>query len=46
MIMYLTLIQACHAEGDFDLCLSLYHEMDENGLEIQPHPQGLIIGGL
>jgi pentatricopeptide repeat protein len=45
-ITYMTLIQACYAEGDFDLCLSLYHEMDENGLEIQPHAYGLIIGGL
>lgn len=45
-ITYMSLIQACYSEKDFDGCLRLYQALEERKVEVPVHAYSLVIGGL
>ena len=46
MSTYMTSMQACYTDGNFDACLGLYHEMEQKRLETLRHACSFVIGGL
>ena len=45
MSTYMTSMQACYTDGNFDACLGLYHEMEQKRLETLRYACSLVIGG-